>query len=87
MRISLGKSNTKRVNQLPCRCDLCKKPIGLYKPFYTVMLNGYFLKGKMLRDKILVMCPQCYKAHEAYLQNRKENYIHKNAKAEVEGKT
>lgn len=84
MRMSLRK--VKKLDKLPQQCDLCKAYIGLYQPFYTTVMASYFVRGERKKDVLLVMCPKCFAAHQAYLNNRKEHYIHRNARAEIEGR-
>ena len=73
-------------NTLPKYCDICQFEIGLYKPFYTQMVDSHFVRGKITKNKVIVCCPQCYKSLMMYMNNRKEKYINKIAKAEVEGR-
>lgn len=76
----------RKLDKLPKQCDLCKQYIGLYEPFYTIMMDSYFVKGKRLRNYMVAMCPNCWDAYHKYLTKREENFIHKKARAEVEGR-
>lgn len=77
--------NQPKVKILPKACDFCRHKIGLYHPFYTVATDGYFIK-KRYRNKWLILCPECWKEYQAYINNRQEHYIHKLAKQELEGR-
>lgn len=65
---------------LPKQCDICKEPIGLYHPFYTLICEGRFLKGRKPNEQ-MVLCPECFRQYKDFLNSREEYYIYKNAKA------
>ena len=68
--------------RLPDHCDLCMCKIALYRPFYTIISAGHFTKYQ--KDEKMNLCPACFKAYDQYIRNRKEHYIHVNARYEAE---
>ena len=55
---------------LPNNCSICRDPIGLYRPYYTITVHPHF--AKMTKDIGLpsVFCPACFRAYENFLIER-----------------
>ena len=52
----------------PKACDLCKDPIGLYKPWYSIKVKGFWAyPTKDLKANPLTLCPDCFHAYKDFL--------------------
>lgn len=64
----------------PKACDLCKDPIGLYKPWYSIRVKGIWASSKELKANPMTLCPDCFHAYKDFLiqhevqENHKRNY-------------
>ena len=65
------------VKQLPTECSICRDPIGLYQPYYTIMIHPHFAKDKRDFSKPTVFCPDCFHAYEDFLIEREVLTNHK----------
>ena len=68
---------------LPDRCDICRDPIQLYSPWYSVMITGHFCddpKSTMGDKGYQALCPNCFHAYEKFIiehrtqENHRKNY-------------
>lgn len=64
-----------RVPLLPKKCDLCQDPIGLYKPWYSILVDPHFTKVRSEND-VSVLCPECFRAYENFITERKLKTLH-----------
>ena len=66
----------KRLQQkLPQHCDLCHDPIGMYQPWYSILVNGHFVNDDV-KDDLAILCPDCFHAYEDFLLEREVNATH-----------
>lgn len=68
------------------RCDICKDRIGLFTPWYSVVVK----KGRMrvpgdVRPNPMTFCRKCYHAYENFLIEREVQENHKKTMQELKG--
>lgn len=61
------------------QCDICQDKIPLFKPFYTVKSTSWCI-GIKRRNDVVVLCPDCFRAYETFLDDRKAMFIYQRAK-------
>ena len=62
--------------QIPKQCDICHAPIGLYQPWYSVLINSHFARPRV-KDSLSVLCPDCFSAYKHFLVEQEFRSIHK----------
>ena len=68
------------LKKLPKECDICRDRIGLYKPFYTLLVDSKFTGFRKKTNELTVLCPECFYSFKNYLNSREEFFIYQKAK-------
>ena len=70
-----------KIFKIPDQCQICRDPIKLYEPYYTLFTKKSLvgLKGGVI-DKT-VLCPRCYASYKDFLT---EQTVHENHKKHME---
>lgn len=62
--------------KLPDHCQICKDPIHLYQPYYTLKIQKH-IGGIFANSGMTVLCPSCFHAYENFIT---EQTVHENHK-------
>ena len=63
--------------QRPTKCGICNEAIGLYRPYYTIVIHPHFAKQDHDISLPTVFCPDCFHAYENFLIEREVITNHK----------
>ena len=69
------------IKLIPKACDICHDRIGLYQPWYSILVRGKLALPNKLKRNPIILCPNCFHAYEDFLierevqENHKRNYI------------
>lgn len=73
------------MRNLPSECSICKDPIKLYKPFYTITVHPHFVNDKRDYSGQKIFCPDCFHAYENFLIEHETIENHKRNMREMKG--
>lgn len=74
-----------KLPRLPDHCYICKDPIRLYRPYYTVRIKGHLTKTGDVYSGEMVLCPDCFNAYDNFVIERITQENHKRTNKEMRG--
>lgn len=73
------------IQKIPDQCDICKDPIKLYQPYYTVKIKKTIGGVKFKQEEQHYLCPNCFDAYKDFIIERTVQENHKKTMQDMKG--
>lgn len=88
-QLLMRKLKMPETKRIPDRCDICQDKIGLYEPWYSIIMQGHHCltpKLKQAGEKgYLALCPVCFQAYENFIIEHETQENHKRHMKDIKG--